>query len=100
MIGLETLLPLGLELVHNGFLSLLELIAKLSANPARILRRPAGTLAKGAPADLVLFDPVKPWQIDEKAFLSKSKNSPFDGRPVQGRVIGTWLGGRRVHGAP
>jgi len=99
MIGLETLLPLGLELVHNGFLTLVELIARLSANPARILRRPGGTLAKGAPADLVLFDPAKPWRIDEKAFLSKSKNSPFDGRPVQGRVIGTWLGGRRVHGA-
>jgi len=100
MIGLETLLPLGLELVHNGVLSLPELLAKLSANPARILRRPAGTLAKGAAADLVLFDPAKPWRIDEKAFLSKSKNSPFDGRPVQGRVIGTWLGGRRVHPAP
>jgi dihydroorotase len=100
MIGLETLLPLGLELVHNGFLTLLELIAKLSANPAAILRRPAGTLAKGAAADLVLFDPAKPWRIDEKAFLSKSKNSPFDGRPVQGRVIGTWLGGRRVHPSP
>jgi dihydroorotase len=99
MIGLETLLPLGLELVHNGFLTLIELITRLSANPARILRRPGGTLAKGAPADLVLFDPAKPWRIDEKAFLSKSKNSPFDGRPVQGRVIGTWLGGRRVHGA-
>ena len=100
MIGLETLLPLGLELVHNGFLTLLELVAKLSTNPARILRRPAGSLARGAAADLVLFDPAKPWRIDEKAFLSKSKNSPFDGRPVQGRVIGTWLGGRRVHGAP
>ena len=97
MIGLETLLPLGLELVHNGFLTLVELIAKLSANPAAILRRPAGTLAKGAAADLVLFDPAKPWRIDEKAFLSKSKNSPFDGRPVQGRVIGTWLGGTRVY---
>jgi dihydroorotase len=99
MIGLETLLPLGLELVHNGFLTLSELVAKLSANPARILRRPGGTLAKGAPADLVLFDDAKPWRIDEKSFLSKSKNSPFDGRPVQGRVVGTWLGGRRVHGA-
>jgi dihydroorotase len=100
MIGLETLLPLGLELVHNGFLTLVELIAKLSAHPARILRRPAGTLAKGAAADLVLFDPAKPWRIDEKAFRSKSKNSPFDGRPVQGRVIGTWLGGKRVFPAP
>ncbi|MBI3515524.1 MAG: dihydroorotase [Proteobacteria bacterium] len=99
MIGLETLLPLGLELVHNGFLTLGALIAALSANPARILRRPGGTLAKGAPADLVLFDAAKPWRIDEKAFRSKSKNSPFDGRPVQGRVIGTWLGGRRVYGA-
>jgi len=97
MIGLETLLPLGLELVHNGFLSLAELVARVSTNPARILRRPGGTLAKGAAADLVLFDPAKPWRIDEKAFLSKSKNSPFDGRPVQGRVIGTWLAGRRVH---
>lgn len=100
MIGLETLLPLGLELVHNGFLTLGALIAKLSTNPARILRRPAGTLTPGAAADLVLFDPTKPWRIDEKAFRSKSKNSPFDGRPVQGCVIGTWLGGRRVYPSP
>ncbi len=98
MIGLETLLPLGLELVHNGFLTLVDLIVKLSANPARILRCAGGTLNVGARADLVLFDPAKPWRIDEKAFRSKSKNSPFDGRPVQGQVIGTWLGGRRVHG--
>ena len=94
--GLQTLLPLSLELVHNGSLSLLELLAKLTINPARLLKLPAGQLARGAPADLVLFDLDAPWRINEKALKSKSKNTPFDGWELRGGVAATIVGGRTV----
>ncbi len=97
IIGLETLLPLTLELYHNGDLSLLDALAKITSAPADLLRRPFGRLQKGAPADLLLFDPNKPRQIDENTFRSKSKNSPFDKRPVQGCVIRTVVEGRTVY---
>ena len=97
IIGLETLLPLALELYHNGNLGLPELIAKMTINPARHLGLPTGRLAAGAPADLLVFDPDVPWRIDEDRFRSKSKNSPFDGRPVQGRVWRTIVGGACVY---
>ena len=93
MIGLETLLPLTLEPYHNGKLTLLEALAKLTSAPASLLGLESGRLEAGAPADLVLFDPDLPWQIEEKSFLSKSKNSPFDGRPVQGRAVRTVVDG-------
>src|ERR1700723_1367605 len=96
IVGLETLLPLSLELYHNRHLTLLELIRRLTANPARILRLPVGRLAPGAPADLVLFDPDLPWRISTDDFRSKSKNAPFDGRPVQGRVELTVVDGRTI----
>ena len=94
--GLQTLLPLSLELVHAGHLSLLDLLAKLTVNPARILGLPGGTLAQGAPADLVVFDLDVPWRISESALKSKSKNTPFDRRPVQGRVLRTVVSGETV----
>jgi dihydroorotase len=97
VIGLETLLPLSLELYHNGYLKLPELLAKLTAAPARLLGLPYGRLAKGAPADLLVFDLDRPWLIDDEAFHSKSKNSPFGGRPVQGRGWLTVVAGRVVH---
>ena len=97
IIGLATLLPLALELYHNGNLGLPELIAKMTINPARHLGLPTGRLAAGAPADLLVFDPDVPWRIDEDRFRSKSKNSPFDGRPVQGRVWRTIVGGACVY---
>ncbi|MGA7865255.1 MAG: dihydroorotase [Stellaceae bacterium] len=96
IVGLETLLPLSLELYHNGHLGLLEVIRRLTANPARILRLPVGRLAPGAPADLVLFDPDLPWPISTDDFRSKSKNAPFDGRPVKGRVRRTLVDGRTI----
>jgi dihydroorotase len=99
IIGLETLLPLALELHHNGHISLLDLFRRLSLRPAEILGLDAGRLAIGAPADLVLFDLDRPWKIDEHAFRSKTKNSPFDGRPVQGRVLKTLVAGRIVFDA-
>lgn len=96
IIGLETLLPLTLELVHNGHLTLLEALGALAQRPADILRLPAGRLAVGAAADLVVFDLDRPWRIDVDALRSKSKNSPYDGRPVQGRVLRTVVAGRSV----
>ena len=70
----------------------------MSLNPARGLAVPAGRLSKGAPADLILFDPDAPFLMDRFALLSKSKNTPFDGARMQGRVIGTWVAGHRVFG--
>jgi dihydroorotase len=96
VVGLETLLPLSLELYHNLHLGLLQLIQRLTWNPARILGLPVGRLAPGTPADLVLFDPDVSWRISTDDFRSKSKNAPFDGRPVQGRVRRTMVDGRTI----
>jgi dihydroorotase len=96
IVGLETLLPLSLELYHNRHMSLLNVVARLTSSPADILRLPVGRLTKGAPADLVLFDPEPAWRICTDEFRSKSKNAPFDGRPVQGRVIRTVVDGRTI----
>jgi dihydroorotase len=96
-IGLETLLPVSLELVHNGHLTLPELFQRLSSAPATLFNLPGGKLAKGAPADLVLFDSQIAWKIDRDDFWSKTKNSPFDERPVQGLVMATILGGRTIY---
>ena len=68
----------------------------ITINPATILALNGGRLAKGEPADLVVFDPELPWRIEERNFRSKSKNSPFDGRPVQGRVLRTLVAGATV----
>jgi dihydroorotase len=94
--GLQTMLPLALELVHGGHVPLLELLAKVTINPARLLGLDSGTLSPGAPADLVLIDLEVPWRLSEPGLKSKSKNTPFDGRPVQGRAIRTIVGGETV----
>jgi dihydroorotase len=99
VIGLETLLPVSLELVHKKMLSMVELFRRLALAPASLLGLPQGRLEVGAPADLVLFDPNRAWVVDEDRFLSKSKNSPFGGRPVQGRVLRTLVDGRTVFAA-
>jgi dihydroorotase len=96
VVGLETLLPISLEMVHQGRLGLIDLFRRLSTAPADILRLPQGRLAKGAPADLLLFDPDAEGTIDVDRFRSKSKNSPFDGRSVKGRVLRTMVDGRTV----
>lgn len=95
-IGLETLLPVSLELVHNGLISLPRLFQRLASTPARLFNLPGGRLAKGAPADLVVFDLDYAWKIDRADFWSKTKNSPFDERPVQGRAMATIVGGRTI----
>ncbi|MGH7032903.1 MAG: dihydroorotase [Stellaceae bacterium] len=97
MVGLETLLPLALELYHSARVPLLRVLSALSQRPAEILRLPAGKLAVGMPADFVIFDPDRPWRIDVDAFHSKCRNSPFDGRPTQGRVLRTIVAGRTIH---
>jgi len=96
-IGLETLLPAALTLHHQEGLELLDVLRPLTSGPAALLGLEAGTLAQGAPADLVLFDPNAPVVVDAQTLRSKSKNSPFDGRRLQGRVLRTWVGGREVH---
>ena len=100
IVGLETLLALSLELYHNRHLDMIELIRLLTVNPAGILRLRVGRLAVGAPADLVLFDPDHPWQICPDEFRSKSKNAPFDDRPVRGRVRLTIVDGRTIFRHP
>ncbi len=96
IVGLETLLPLSLQLYHWGKAGLLDLLAHLTVKPAEILGLDAGRLAKGAPADLLIFKPDLSWKIEPDSFESKSKNSPFEGLPVQGRVARTVVDGRAL----
>jgi dihydroorotase len=95
-VGLETLLPAALELVHDGRASLAHVLGALTAAPARIFGLPTGTLAKGAPADLVLIDPDEPFVVDAEKLHSKARNTAFDGRKFQGRAIKTFVGGELV----
>ncbi|PRY93601.1 dihydroorotase [Hasllibacter halocynthiae] len=99
-VGLQTLLPAALRLHHEGLADLPALFRAMSLNPARRLGLAGGRLAEGAPADLTLFDPDAPWRLDRWTLLSKSKNTPFDGALLQGRVLGTWVGGARVWPEP
>lgn len=99
-VGLETLLPAALRLVHGGVMGLPRLFAALSFNPARRLCLAAGRMRAGAPADLVLFDPDAPFVLDRFTLQSKCKNTPFDGQAMQGRTLGTWVDGVPVHQAP
>jgi dihydroorotase len=95
--GLETLLAVSLDLFHNGDMSLMEVLRRLTVAPAKLLGLEAGRLARGQKADLVIFNPDESWKVIADAFKSKSKNSPFDGRPVQGRVLRTVIDGRAVY---
>ncbi|MEM8843111.1 MAG: dihydroorotase [Pseudomonadota bacterium] len=97
-VGLETFLPACLRLVHEGQMTLLSLFERASLAPARRLGLPGGGLTPGAPADLVLFDPDAPFQLDRDTLRSKSKNTPFDRQRMQGKVLGTWVAGTRVFG--
>lgn len=95
-IGLETLLPAAMRLIHNGHMDLPTLWRALALSPAKRLGLDCGRLSPGAPADLVLFDPNAPFVMDRSKLLSKSKNTPFDEARMEGRVIGTWVDGNRV----
>jgi dihydroorotase len=98
-VGLETLLAGLLSLHHDGRVKLVDLIRAATYAPARLLGLPGGRIAPGAPADLVLCDIGAPFVLDADTLISKSKNSPFDGRRLQGLVLMTLAGGRVVHKA-
>lgn len=97
-IGMETSLAAGITyLVKPGLLTLDRLIEKMSVNPARILGINAGTLSAGAPADIILIDPDEEWTVDVNRLHGKSKNTPFKGLTLTGRVKRTVLGGKTVY---
>lgn len=97
MIGLETALGLGItHLVRPGYLSLSQLLEKMTVNPAKLYNLDAGHLAEGTKADLTIFDEAEQWQVDP-AFVSRSSNSPFIGHTLYGRVKYTICGGKIVY---
>ncbi len=98
-VGLQTLLPAAMRVYHAGALTLPQLWRAMSFNPAQRLGLPQGRLAEGAPADLVLFDPDAPFLLDRWRLHSKSKNTPFDGQRMEGKVLATWVGGTQVFAA-
>ena len=97
LIGFETAFPVVLDLVRSGELSPLALMRRLSTNPARILKRPGGSLEVGAPADIALLDPDRIWIYDPAKGYSKSRNSPWAGQEMCGRAIATIVGGQLVY---
>ncbi len=99
IIGLETALPLTLNLVEEGVLTMEQAVAKLTCEPARVFKLSYGTLAVGADADVTLFDPKKSWTLDPNRLHSKSRNTPFTGWTMKGKVVKTLVGGRVVYEA-
>ncbi|MEG3638312.1 dihydroorotase [Magnetococcus sp. PR-3] len=97
VVGLETLLPITLELVNQGVLPLSKALAAISCNPARLLGLDRGTLTPGCMGDVVLFDPQEQWTVTSQALHGSSKNTAFAERAVKGRVKYTVLAGRIVH---
>jgi dihydroorotase len=97
-VGLATLLAVTLAQVHGGALTLNQAVALLTSRPADLLGIEAGRLVRGAPADLCLFHPERIWQVEAGKLPGKAQNSPFDGRALEGVVLGTWKNGRRVFG--
>jgi dihydroorotase len=93
---LETLLPASLTLHHEGGIELAAVLALLTCGPAGVLRLPQGRLEAGAPADLALIDPNAPVKIDPATFRSHTKNSPFKGRLLMGKVLRTIVAGETV----
>ena len=95
-IGLETLLPAALTIHHNGRASLIDVLKTLTIAPARILGFEGGRLAKGAAADLLLFDPSEAFVVDPELLHSRARNTPFDGRKFEGRAYKTFVAGECV----
>jgi dihydroorotase len=98
-VGLETLLPAALTLHHKGDVPLNTLIRALTLKPAEILKLPQGRLSKGAPADIILIDLGTPFRLDSDQLKSKSNNSPFDEKLLQGAVKRTFIGGKQIYQA-
>lgn len=93
IIGFETALPLSLELVRKGFLTLPQMVELLTSRPAAVFHLPGGNLRVGSVADVTIFDPEKSWSLTKENIVSKSKNSPFINHSLKGRVIKTIVGG-------
>jgi len=98
-VALETFLPAAMRLYHAGHITLPALFRAMALNPANRLGLPQGRLAIGAPADLVLFDPDAPFLMDRFKLKSKSKNTPFDGARMEGKVLATYVAGTQVFAA-
>jgi dihydroorotase len=96
-VGLETMLAAGLRLVHSGDVTLSRLIEAMSTTPAKLLGLEAGTLAPGAPADLIVVDLDMPWIVKKDELRSRSRNSAFEDARMTGKVLRTMVGGRTVH---
>lgn len=99
VIGFETALPLALNLVRQKILTLPGLVEVMSTKPASVFCLPGGTLKKGAPADITVFDPDHEWEYTKEGVVSKSKNSPFLGWNLKGRVVRTIVGGNTRYGS-
>ncbi|MFT8551282.1 dihydroorotase [Acetobacter okinawensis] len=97
--GMVTLLGVTLARVHDGTLSLPQALGLLTYRPARLLGAEGGTLAVGAAADLCLFAPEQSWLVTAGKLAGRAQNTPFDRRPLEGRVLGTWKAGQRVYEA-
>src|ERR1700726_4571643 len=96
-IGLQTMLPASLRLIHNGETDCKTLIRAMSTRPAELLGLPGGTLRAGSPADVIVIDPDTPWVLDPADLKSQCKNTPFDEARFSGRVVRTIVGGRTVY---
>lgn len=95
--GLETALALSLQLVRDGVLTMTQLVAALSTKPAQILELPLGSLAAGTVADIAIFDPNTAWTVEGQQFVSKGKNTPFEGKKMQGQMVMTLVEGNIVY---
>ena len=95
--ALETLLPLALRLADEGVMGLPEVLARLTAGPARVLGIEAGTLSVGARADVCIFDPQRHWRLEERTLVSRGHNTPFLGWEFKGQVMYTLLEGKVVY---
>jgi dihydroorotase len=96
-VGLQTMLPAGLRLIHNGEMNFKTLIRAMSTRPAELLGLPGGTLRAGSPADVIVIDPDTPWVLDPADLKSQCKNTPFDDARFSGRIMRTIVSGRTVY---
>jgi dihydroorotase len=97
IVGLETALAVVVTtLCERSILSYAELVERMAVRPARVFNLPGGTLARGTPADVTVFDPAREWVVDPSTFLSKGRNTPYAGRRLRGRAVCTVVGGRVV----
>ena len=96
MAGAETLLPLTLTLVRDGRIDLARAFDLVAGAPARLLRVDAGVLRIGAEADIAVVDPHRPWVVSSDKMAASAGNTPFDRRPVEGRVTALFKGGMQI----